>query len=284
MSVVVHPERRVVPAGASPVRASAGAPASRLQASGEIRVGRAECQMPLKRRGADQRAATTSERSSHGILSAERCLRGPSRSCRGEGNRQHSGPERRLNLFGFSGGGTLGKSSAEHAEGGLETREGGVRFLGRCDSQEAEHLAFAGQALYATVAVSEGDPESSRPNSRANRCAAEREGWEADYRGTESRAWWLGPFLEDGECRSGVQPAGRVCLPTHAALAGLVRRATGDTPESPHRRSALPDGSASAARHSVLSLASDIPKIIVKPCAGKLQARFERGLKETGWR
>jgi len=27
-----------------------------------------------------------------------------------------------------------------------------------------------------------------------------------------------------------------------------------------------------------------IKKIIVKPCAGKPQARFERGLMETGWR
>jgi hypothetical protein len=36
---------------------------------------------------------------------------------------------------------------------GLQTREREFRFLGRCDSQEAEHLAFAGQALYATVTV-----------------------------------------------------------------------------------------------------------------------------------
>jgi hypothetical protein len=30
--------------------------------------------------------------------------------------------------------------------------------------------------------------------------------------------------------------------------------------------------------------ARHIKKIIVKPCAGKPQARFERGLMETGWR
>ena len=29
--------------------------------------------------------------------------------------------------------------------------------------------------------------------------------------------------------------------------------------------------------------ARHIKKIIVKPCAGKPQARFERGLMETGW-
>jgi hypothetical protein len=40
-------------------------------------------------------------------------LGGPSRSFRGEGNRQHSGPERMLELSGVSGGGTLGQSNAE---------------------------------------------------------------------------------------------------------------------------------------------------------------------------
>jgi len=110
---MVRPERRVVLAGGSPVRVSAGAPGSRLQPGGEIRPSRAECRKPLKERGANQRAATTSERCSHVILSAERCLRGPSRSCRGEGNRQHSRPERMLDLSGVAGGGTLGKSNAE---------------------------------------------------------------------------------------------------------------------------------------------------------------------------
>ena len=54
-----------------------------------------------------------SERCSHVIVSAERCLRGPSRSCHGEGNRQQSGPERLLDLSGVAGGGTFPKKSAE---------------------------------------------------------------------------------------------------------------------------------------------------------------------------
>jgi hypothetical protein len=41
---MVRPERRVVHAGESPVRVSAGAPGSRLQSGGEIRSSRAECQ------------------------------------------------------------------------------------------------------------------------------------------------------------------------------------------------------------------------------------------------
>ena len=75
--------------------------------------GRAECRKPLKERGAKQRAATISEGNSLVKLSAERCSRGPSRSCHGEGNRQHPGPERMLDLSGVVGGGTLGKISAE---------------------------------------------------------------------------------------------------------------------------------------------------------------------------
>ena len=55
---MVRPERRVVLAGESPVRVSAGAPGSRLQPGGEIRPSRAECRKPLKERGANQRAAT----------------------------------------------------------------------------------------------------------------------------------------------------------------------------------------------------------------------------------
>jgi hypothetical protein len=109
----VRPERRVVLAGESPVRVSAGAPGSRLQPGGEIRPSRAECQKPLQERGANQRAATISERNSLVKFSAERCLGGPSRSFHGEGNRQHSRPERMLDLSGVSGGGTLGQNNAE---------------------------------------------------------------------------------------------------------------------------------------------------------------------------
>jgi hypothetical protein len=88
---LVRPERRRdVLTGGSPVRVGAGAPGSRLPWGGEIRPYEAECQKPLKEREANQRAATNSERNSLVKLSAERCLGGPSRSCRGEGNRQHS--------------------------------------------------------------------------------------------------------------------------------------------------------------------------------------------------
>src|SRR5690349_5599261 len=106
---MVRPERRVLLASESLVRASAGAPGSRPQAAGEILTARAGRRKPVKEQGARKRAATISERCSHDIFSAERCLKGPSRSCHGEGNRQPSGPERRLDLSGVWGGGTFPK-------------------------------------------------------------------------------------------------------------------------------------------------------------------------------
>ncbi len=107
---MARPERRIVLAGGNPVRVGAGAPGSRLRPGGEIRPSQAECREPVKERGANQQAATKSERDSLVRLSAERCLGGPSRSYPGEGERQHSGPERMLELSGVPGGGMLGKS------------------------------------------------------------------------------------------------------------------------------------------------------------------------------
>ena len=121
---MVRPERRVVLAGASPVRVSAEAPGSRLQPGGEIRPSRAECRKPLKERGASQRAATISERNSLVKLSAERCSGGPRRSYHGEGNRQHPRPERMLDLPGVAVGGTLGQSNAEQERPYLAAKSG----------------------------------------------------------------------------------------------------------------------------------------------------------------
>ena len=67
----------------------------------------------MQEQGARKRAATSSERCSQVIFSAERCLKGPSRSCHGEGNRQQSRPERLLDLSGVEGGGRFPEKSAE---------------------------------------------------------------------------------------------------------------------------------------------------------------------------
>jgi hypothetical protein len=122
---MVRPERRDVLADERSVRVSAGAPGSRLQAGGEIRPYEAECRKPLKKRGARKRAAISSERCSHVIFSAERCLKGPSRSFRGEGNRQHSvKPDGVLDLSGVEGGGTFPKSIAEQERPYLAAESG----------------------------------------------------------------------------------------------------------------------------------------------------------------
>jgi hypothetical protein len=121
---MVRPERRDVLAGESPVRVSAVAPGSRLQAGGEIRPAEAECRKPLKEKGATQRAATISERNSLVKVSAERCLGGPSRSFHGEGNRQYSGTERVLDLSGVAGVGTMGKNKAEQERPYLAAKSG----------------------------------------------------------------------------------------------------------------------------------------------------------------
>src|SRR6266853_3047843 len=133
---MVRPGRRVDLAGGSPVRVSAGAPGSRLQLGGEMRPSRAECRKPLQEREANQRAATTSERCSHVIFTAERCLGGPSRSYRGEGNRQHSRPERMLDLSGVAGGGTLEPSNTGHQlfGMGLYKLPGTVRYPAQAPS------------------------------------------------------------------------------------------------------------------------------------------------------
>ena len=78
----------------------------------------------MKEQGARKRAATVRERCSHVIFSAERCLKGPSRSCHGEGNRQQSGPERLLDLSGVEGGGTFPEKNAEQERPYLAARSG----------------------------------------------------------------------------------------------------------------------------------------------------------------
>jgi hypothetical protein len=124
---MVRPERRVLLASASLVRVSAGAPGSRPQAKTEMSTVRAGRQKSILWR-ARERAAISSERCSLVILSAERCLGGPSRSCHGEGNRQQSGPERLLDLSGVAGGGTFPKKSVEQERPYLAAKSGKDRW------------------------------------------------------------------------------------------------------------------------------------------------------------
>jgi len=105
----------------------------------------------------------------------------------------------------------------------------------------------------------------------------QREGSEANHRGTDTRASRLGELFPDGECRPGVQQGGLVRGQELAPLAAPAGWAAADDARSIHRRSALRDGSAQVAGHGEIPGASHTQKIIVKPCAGERHARFERG-------
>jgi hypothetical protein len=67
-------------------------------------------------------------------------------------------------------------------------------------------------------------------------------------------------------------------------LRWLSRRGGQRKPRDVHRIADqfLGNGSVSFAWYRALPVASRISKIIVKPCAGKPRARFERGLLKTG--
>jgi hypothetical protein len=135
---MVRPERRVLLASESLARVSAGAPGSRPQPKAEMPPARAGRQKSILWR-ARKRAATLSERCSHVILSAERCLKGPSRSYRVEGNRQQSSPERLLDLSGVAGGGTFPKKNVEQERPYLAAWSGEDRWykVGRPKSSGA---------------------------------------------------------------------------------------------------------------------------------------------------
>jgi len=259
---MVRPERRRdVLTGGSPVRVSAGAPGSRLQPGGVIRPSQAECRKPLKERGANQRAATISERSSLVKFSAERRLGGPSRSYHGEGNRQHSaGPDEMLDLPGVPGGGTLGKNSAEQerpspaAESGKDRAYKAGWLKSRGAGRESEGLVVPGKACSKTRRR-----EAALLWSRRRK--GKREGMPAMANNPFDKARQLdGPAMGVGQVSS-------------------TRAGIGEG--SDNRRDKPVKGRGA---HRVEHHARHIRKIIVKPCAGKPHARFERGSLETGWR
>jgi hypothetical protein len=152
---MARPERRIVLAGARPVRVSAGAPGSGLQRGGEIRPSQAECQKPLKEREANQRAVTSRERCSLVTLSAERCSRGPSRSFAAKAT--DSIPDRRgCWTSGVLDGGMLGKSDVEQERSYLGALSGKDRAYkaGRLKScgagRKSEGSAVPGKACSKT--------------------------------------------------------------------------------------------------------------------------------------
>ena len=255
---MVRPERRVDVAGASPVRVSAGASGSRLQPGGEILLSRAECQEPLKRGEQTIGPQQVSERGSLVKLSAESCLRGPSRSCHGEGNRQHAGPERTQDLPGVSGGGTLGQSNAEQERHYLAAESGKDRLY------EAGWLKSDGAGRESERSVV---PRKACSEARwregtllwSRRRGGEREGMPETANNSSAKARQLrGPATGMSQVRPNPQGFGEGSdSGSDAPVKGRIELGVG-----------------CHARH--------MKKIIVKPYAGKPHVRFERGLYGTG--
>ena len=110
---MVRPERRNVLTGESPVWVIAGEPDSRLQAGGEIRPCEAECQKPLKERGANQRAATKVNVIASSYSQPKGVTEGRAAHFTVKATDSILKPDGMLDLCGVRSGGTLGKSMAE---------------------------------------------------------------------------------------------------------------------------------------------------------------------------
>jgi hypothetical protein len=112
-------------------------------------------------------------------------LGGPSRSCHGEGNRQHSGTERVLDFPGVSGGGTSGKNKAEQERPYLAAESGKDR------AYKAGWLktSGAGRESERPVVCAEQrvDREGSSPSGARMRSAVSERGGNASRAGEKER-------------------------------------------------------------------------------------------------
>jgi len=180
-------------------------------------------------------------------------------ACR-EGNRQHSGLEGMLDLSGVSGGGRLGKSNAEQERPYLAAKSGKDRAYkaGRLKSRGAGRES-EGSVLPVKACSKTRWREGTLLWS--SRSGGKREGMPETANNPSVKARQLrGPAMDLCQMRASAIGSG----------------------EGSYRRS--DDSSKGLIRSVRWRHARHIKKIIVKPCAGKPQARFERGLMETGQR
>jgi hypothetical protein len=166
---------------------------------------------------------------------------------------------------------------------GLRKGKEGFVIPGVYDPQEAQDSAESAVSFHASLAVSQGDESTPGPSPGDDECAEQRGRCEADYRQAESRSSRLGELLPNGHELTGVSKDGPIRVFATGALVKSARRAAGNAAGHLDRRTVLGYGSAPPAWDRALPGASRTRKIIVKPCAGKPPARFERGLLKTGW-
>jgi len=258
---MVRPERRVVLAGGSPVRVSAGAPGSRLQPGGEIRPSRAECQKPCNMGGEqtggpqqsvnatastdyqpkgvwEGRAAHFTAKATDSIPSRNECWTSPGSQAAAR-RRQNKAEQERPYLAAWSGKDRAYKAGRLKSRGAGRESEGLVLPMKACSKTRWREGALLWSSRRG--GKREGMPETANT-----------------------------PFVKARQLRG---PAMDVCQ---------VRASAVDPGEGLYRRRDDPS------KGLILSVrwrhARHVKKIIVKPCAGKPQARFERGLMETGQR
>ena len=145
------------------------------------------------------------------------------------------------------------------------------------DSKEAEYPAKSSVAFHAAVAEPEGDEETPRPCTRVDQQAAKREGSEADHRGTDARASRLGDYFRTGNADREFNKMDYFVV---KSLRRWQYRRGGQRPtkRAPFTGDQLYGmGLHKIDGHREIPGASRTKKIIVKPCAGKRHARFERG-------
>ena len=237
---MVRPERRVVLAGASPVRVSAGAPGSRLQPSGEIRPCRAECRKPLKERGAT------------------------------------SGPQQLVNAA---------ASTNYQPKGVWEGRAGHVA------AKATDSILDRNECWISPGSQAVARWERAMRNRRDHGAGRESEGFVVPVKACSKTRWREGTLL--WSCRRGGKRDGMPETANNPSVKArqLFRPAIGVRPVGSQPAGL---GESCYSRTDTLVIgriaqrlgchARHITKIIVKPCAGKPQARFERGLMETGQR
>jgi hypothetical protein len=254
---MVRPERRVLLAGASPVRVSAGALGSRPQPGGEILWARAGRQKPLRR---EQRIGP--QQSVNAIASSDYQPKGvwegrdahitakaidnplePERGWTSSGSQAAARFERRMrNRRGPTWQPTSGKDRAYKA--------GWLKSCGA--GRESEGSIVPGKACSITRWREGTLLWSSWPGGKCEGMAARPNNPSLKHENSPTPAMDV--------CRAAWRSGGYAGL---RATRVTVRRAPGYL-------------------SAFAGCACHVRKIIVKPCAGKPQARFERGFMETG--
>ena len=257
---MVRPENCMNLTGASPVLVITGEPGSRPQFRGVI-LGTAAGRQEPQLEGAKKRAVTLSESCSLVKVSAERCLGGPSRSCHGEGNRQSPvKPEREWTSPGY---GRRHVSKGEYGTG--ETLLNSQRRAKPSGIRPKTEITRSWEGVRGAHGTDEGGknkPLEGRGSASVVTVKGKCEGMPRESVANNPVEQSTRTLLQSMDA-SQVARTAQVFTPRHTFSGDASER----TPGIQGRKSAM---------HATCR------KTVGKPCAGNPQARFERGVQETG--